>query len=158
MSLKEEKHYLEILGDELALAVGQAIWAFAKIEWLTYKYMKLLSKEDLGNLVEGLLFSKRIEVIKKLVNRIDKFDKEKTKVIKCLIEIAKLSEERNLIVHNPWQIWIDLEKKVFMTEIQKHSNPVKKLDLSQVNLFTEKTQKAASDLQEAIQPLIKGKW
>ena len=158
MSVQQEKDYLKTLGDELALAVGQAIWAFAKIEWLSYRYMKLLSKDDLDGLVDGLLFKKRIEVIKKLVIRIVGLDKEKAKVINCLNEISKLSEERNLIVHNPWQIWIDLEKEVFMTEIQKHSNPMKKLDLSEVNLFTDKTQKSASALQVAMQPLIKAKW
>lgn len=154
MSIQEEENFIETLSDELASALGRAIWAFAKIEWLTYKYMKKLSKEDLDVLVDGLLFSKRIEIIKRLVNRIDGFKNEKVESIKCLNEVSKLADERNLIVHNPWQIWIDFEKQDFMSEIHKHSNSSKKLDLSQVNLFTEKTQKVTSDLQQAMQPLV----
>jgi len=40
-------NYMATLENELCSALGQAIWAFSKIEGLTYEYMKTLSSEPL---------------------------------------------------------------------------------------------------------------
>ena len=51
-----EGHYLETLYKELALALGDAVWAFAGIEWLTYECLRRLSKDRLDELVGDLTF------------------------------------------------------------------------------------------------------
>jgi hypothetical protein len=38
--------------DELAKELGFAVWSFARIEKVSFKYLKLLAKEDLSGLIE----------------------------------------------------------------------------------------------------------
>jgi hypothetical protein len=155
MSVEQEKHYLEILGDELSLALGKAVWAFARIEWLTYEYMKKLSSDSLDMLMGDQMFKARIKLVKHLVLRIEGLEVEKIRAVACIDRAEKLADQRNTIVHNPWQIWIDFDREDFVTEIQKYTKREKKLDLTAVRSFTESAQQTASDLQDALGTLTR---
>ena len=61
-----KKHYLETLSEELSLALGEAVWAFAKIEWITYRYLKALSNDQLDVLMNGFAFRSRADTIRNL--------------------------------------------------------------------------------------------
>lgn len=150
MSVEQEKHYLEVLGDELSLALGHAVWAFARIEWLTYEYMRKLSSDSLDTLMGDQLFRARIKLIRQLVQRLEGCESEKQAALACIDRAEKLADQRNTIVHNPWQIWIDFERGDFVTEIKKYTNRQKTFDLSAIRAFTESAQQTASDLQDAL--------
>lgn len=153
MTINEERHYLDVLGDELALALGKAIWSFANIELLTYQYMKRLSRDELDVLMGDVSFVARTKVMKNLVLRTQAPQQAKDQAIKYIIKAEELAKDRNTIVHNPWSIWIDLDQRNFMTEIQKYTNRDKKFDLSKVRDFTARAQQVASDLTEALNAL-----
>ncbi len=150
MSIEQERHYLEVLGDELSLALGRAVWAFARIEWLTYEYMRKLSTDSLETLMGDQPFRVRIKLIKQLVQRLEGCENEKQTALSCIDRAERLADQRNTIVHNPWQIWIDFERRDFVTEIKKYTNQQKTFDLSAVRAFTESAQQTASDLQDAL--------
>jgi len=51
MAEEQNENYLETLSDELSLALRRAIWTFSKIEALTYEFIKVLSKDNLNDLL-----------------------------------------------------------------------------------------------------------
>ncbi|MGZ8262445.1 MAG: hypothetical protein ACXWTU_05715, partial [Methylotenera sp.] len=61
MGETQNQNYLEELSDELSIALGKAIWTFAKIEAVTYDYIKKLSKDDLNSLLGNQPISSRIK-------------------------------------------------------------------------------------------------
>lgn len=153
MSREEERHYLEVLGDDLSLAVGHAIWAFTRIEWLTYEYMKRLSRDELDVLMGYQSFRARTKVVRKLVLRSENTQAEKDQAINWIKLAEQLEKQRNTIVHNPWQIWVDFDRRDFMTEIQQYAKRDTKLDLAQVRAFTERAQDVASGLKDSLSAL-----
>ena len=154
--MNEKIHHLEELNNELSLALGKAVWAFAMIEKLMFEYMKQLSRDDLPDLIGYQSISKRIEIIKKLINRIEGLDSEKQQALNRIAQIQELSNSRNQIAHWPWLIWIDLEERVFKTEIQDLQNKNKApIDKKKIKEFTEKAGELASDLEIALIPLAK---
>jgi len=153
MSKEEERHYLEVLGDELSLAVGQAVWAFTRIEWLTYEYLKRLSRDELDVLMADQFFRARTKVMRKLILRSEKSQAEKDRAIDWIKQAEQLADQRNIIVHNPWQIWIDFARRDFMTEIQRYAKRDTTLDLAEVRAFTERAQEVASGLKDSLNTL-----
>ena len=149
-----DDNYLSGLNDELALALGHAVWAFAQIEWVTYEYMKELSNDSLDELMGDQLFKARVRLIRHLIDRVEDKASEKRVAISAIDQAEKLADRRNTIVHNPWQIWIDLDRRGFMTEIQKYNKREKKLDLKAVSLFAEEALQTSKDLQSALRALI----
>jgi hypothetical protein len=123
------------------------------IEGLTYRYMKSLSSEPLDTLMGDQLFKARIKLIKHLVERIKGKDEEKGRALRYIQKAEKLAETRNVIAHNPWQIWIDFERDDFRTEIQKYTKKEKTFDLTAVRKFTEDAREAASGLEYALSAL-----
>jgi hypothetical protein len=67
--MSEVKNNLEALRDALALKLGNAIWSFSRIEWMTYEYIKLMADDRLLELVGDQSFASRIGILKKLVAR-----------------------------------------------------------------------------------------
>lgn len=153
MSTDAEPHYLEVLYKELALALGDAVWAFARIEWLIYEYIGLLSTDRVDELVGDLNFRPRTSILKRIVERLDTIPEKKERTLTAIKEAEKLADKRNIIVHNPWRIWIDLDAKKFMTEIQKYSNQDKKLDLNELRQFVESAVKIETELKESLNAL-----
>lgn len=152
MNTSPGSNYLDDLSDELALALGQAVWAFARIEWLTYEYMKTLSTDSLDELMGDQFFKSRVRLIRQLVDRVGSKNAKVT-AIAAIDHAERLADRRNILVHNPWQIWVDLERRNFMTEIQKYNKRERKLDLSAVKQFTKEAMQAAQDLQSALSAL-----
>lgn len=132
MSVDSEPHYLDTLHKELALALGDAVWAFARIEWLTYKYIRRLSPGRVDELVGDLNFRPRISILRRIVKRRDTSNGKKERALSAIKEAEGLSEKRNIIVHNPWQIWINIDTEKFMTQIEKYSNSENNVDLSEL--------------------------
>ncbi len=154
MQSKEEKPYLELLDDELSLALGRAVRAFSEIEVITYAYMRHLSKDSLHELMNGQSFQARIKLIEKLIQRLDVRGADKETALACIDRAHKLADDRNTIAHNPWQIYIDFDRRDLVAEIKKYTNQNKKLGLSDVRAFTVKAQSIAEDLKDALHALV----
>ncbi|MES2499761.1 MAG: hypothetical protein V4570_04440 [Pseudomonadota bacterium] len=156
---ESNENYLETLNDELSLALGQAIWTFAKAEAITYEYINALSKDNLNELLGRQTFNARVDLVLKLILRIENLDNEKTKAQAAINKLKSLINRRNMIAHNPWLIWVDLEQEVFMTEIHDASKPMDKqntdktLNLEKIKQFTQETQEIVLELKQALTPL-----
>lgn len=149
----EEPHFLETLHRELALALGNAVWAFARIEWFTYESLGRHSPGRVDELVGDVNFRPRVAILRRMVERKKSAPDKKARALAAIKAAESLSEERNIIVHNPWQIWIDLDAEEFMTEIQKYTKPEKSVDLAKLKAFTEKCGAAEVELKEALNAL-----
>jgi hypothetical protein len=150
---EDTSNYLETLYKDLALALGDAVWAFARIEWLTYEWLGRLSKDALDELVEDMTFRPRIELLCRLVNRRHASQDAKSAAVAALKVAGDLAGRRNTIVHNPWRIWVDLEARAFMTEIQKYGSSERKVDLVQLRTFTDECGRVEATLKEALNAL-----
>lgn len=151
--LDSEPHYLEVLYRDLALALGNAVWAFARIEWLVYEFLGRLSKYHVDELVGEVAFRPRCSILRRLVERRASTPESKDRALRAIQETEKLAERRNIIVHNPWSIWIDLNAREFMTEIQKYSNRSSKVDLNELKRFTQSAAKVERELKESLNGL-----
>ena len=153
---KTNQHHLEELSDELSLALGEAVWAFARIEKLIFEYIEKLARDDLNDLIGYQPITKRIEIIKKLIIRIEGLGNEKKHALSNLEKALKLSKSRNKIAHNPWLIWVDLDKKIIKTEIHEiHNKDSVPIDLIKMRKFTADAERVASDLKDSLIPLVK---
>jgi hypothetical protein len=149
-----ERHYLVSLYHDLAVTLGDAVWAFAKIEWLTYEALNQLSVDHkLGEIVGDVAFKSRTAMLKRLIERKNVDAERKERAFDAIKVVDRLADNRNVIVHNPWRVWVDLDKKDFMTEIQKYANPARKFDLSQLRLFVDQATVAEINLREAFRAL-----
>ena len=144
---------MDSLNRDLALALGDAVWAFARIEWLTYELLDWLSADHIDELVGDLSFRNRTAILTRMVDRREGDAQTKQRARTAIDKAEKLSEKRNIIVHNPWRIWIDLDAKEFMTEIQKYSNKGKKIDLTELRLFAETAGEVELELKESLRAL-----
>lgn len=148
-----EPHYLEVLYRDLALALGNAVWAFARIEWRTYEYLRRLSRDHLDEVVGDVAFRVRCSILRRLVERTTQAAEIQERALRAIREIEKLADRRNVIVHNPWSIWIDLDAGDFMTKIQKYSNRQNAVDLDQIKRFTAAAEAAERELRAALNAL-----
>jgi hypothetical protein len=144
---------LNQMGAELSMALGSAIWAFAQIEKLTYEFIAKQYADSIDDLIGELSFRSRTKILRKIIKEKKPSSDKLNRVIKAINEANKLSEERNIIVHNPWKIWIDLDEKEFKTEIQKHTQPEKKLDLNQLLEFAAKANAVETKLRFSLNAL-----
>lgn len=149
----EQPDSLETLHKDLALALGDAVWAFARIEWLTYESLRKLSKDRIDELVGDVNFRPRTAILRRMVERIGSTPAKKNRALAAIAKTSALAERRNTIVHNPWQIWIDLDTEKFMTEIQKYTSPDKTIDLGQLKAFVEECHKTETELRQALNAL-----
>jgi len=145
--------FLETLHKELALALGDAVWAFARIEWVVHDYLQRLSKDRLNELLGDLTFRPRANVLRRLVEHSKAPHATKERALSAISQAEGLADRRNVIVHNPWSIWIDLDAKEFMHQIQKYSNPNKKIDLKQLKEFASECERVEQTLNESLSVL-----
>lgn len=150
IKMNGECHYLETLYKELALALGDAVWAFARIEWLTYEYLRRLSKDRLDELVGDLTFSNRTAILCRIVDARNSSPENKERALKAIKAAKDLSEKRNIIVHNPWRIWVDLDSEEFMMQIEKYSKRDKAVDLDELRRFTKLAGEVETELKESL--------
>ena len=156
----EEKNYLDTLSDDLSRKLGRAVWSFARIEWLTYRYVKALSEDDLPALLNDFLsltdsngFTARTKILKILIRRSGADSQTIEAAVKLVNKAATLAERRNIIVHNPWQIGIDLDKKEFVSEIWQHTKPEPRLSEDDIVAFAADAQKVETDLEASLSAL-----
>jgi hypothetical protein len=148
-----EPNYLETLYKDLALALGDAVWAFARVEYLVYEYLGHLSSDRVDELVGDMNFRARANILKKLIERRSTGKGKLDRALSALQKAESLGDRRNIIVHNPWRIWVDLDAKKFMTEIQKYSNRNKKINLNDLRQFAEDAGAVEEELREALNAL-----
>lgn len=153
MALPESPHFLETLHTELALVLGNAIWAFARIEWQTYERLRLHSRDGLHEIMGELGFRQRISIMKRLVERLHPEPVTLKRITDAIGVVEKLSEKRNLIVHNPWRLWIDMESEKIMTHIEKYAQPGKAMSLVELRKFALDCDLAETELREALNSL-----
>ena len=91
-------------------------------------------------------------MLRRLVERKSKKKGAPAAIRKLLTEAEKLAERRNVIVHNPWSIWIDLDAEEFMTQIQRYSDRKNKVDLEQLREFT----RSCGDLEKRLKEALRG--
>jgi len=154
MAAKSPKeHYLDTLYKDLALALGDAVWAFAKIEWLTYERLRRLSGVRLDEWVGGINFRPRTAILRSIIEGRDAPTQAKKRALAAIKAAEDLAEQRNIIVHNPWSIWVDLDAGEFMTEIQRYAGRGKSIDLKQLSSFTDSCLKVETEMREALNAL-----
>lgn len=153
MNSDTDPHCLEVLYKDLALALGDAVWAFARIEWVVHEDLGRLSVDRVDQLVGDLAFRARTSILIRIVERRDTSAEARARALNSIKEAEKLADKRNIIVHNPWRIWIDLNAKEFMTEIQKYSNRDRKVDLNELRQFAKTAGKIERELKESLSAL-----
>lgn len=141
---------LHALNSELALALGEAIWAFSMVERQTYKYLRNLSSEPLDELMADQPFKVRIRLIRHLVDRLEGQEEAKARAVRYLDEAEKLAVTRNLLAHNPWQVWINFEQSAFKSAVKKITNEKKSIELEKVREFRDAAGELASNLEELL--------
>jgi hypothetical protein len=153
ITMTKKKHALEELVDELSLALGEAVWAFARIERTTYSYLKALSTDSLDVLMAGVMLRGRLQVMEHLIARANGKDSMRQLALKCVDRIDKLSNKRNLFVHNPWMTSIDLDRNTFVSEIEKITDDTKRMSLAELRQFTIDCTQLNEDLHNALSEL-----
>lgn len=150
----EEPHFLDTLHRDLALALGQAIWAFARLEWLTCKWIGHLTRNGVDELVVDLGFEVRAKMLKRwLRQHTDQTKQAEVEAIATLLnQGSKLAERRNVIVHNPWSVWIDFDANDFKMAIEKYGDKENKVNLDELREFT----KACGDLEQQLRTALHG--
>jgi len=143
-------HALLAQNAELAQALGEAIWAFSMVERLTYRYLRKLSSEPLDELMADQPFKGRVRLIRHLVDRLQGQEEAKVRAKRYLDESEKLAATRNLLAHNPWQVWIDFEQSVFKSAVKKITNEKKSIDLEKVRAFRDDAGELASNLEHLL--------
>ena len=151
--MSAEPHFLETLYKDLALALGDAVWAFARIEWLVSEYLAHLSSDRIDELVGDMNFRPRANVLRRLIERRGSATAKLERALLALQAAGNLADRRNNIVHNPWRIWVDLDAKEFMTEIHKYSDRSKRIDLKALRQFVADADAIEKELREALSAL-----
>lgn len=133
--------------------LGDAVWSFARIEWLTYRCLRSLSRDRLDELVGDLNFHNRTMILRRLVDAKTSTQSKKERAYKAIKAAEDLSNRRNIIVHNPWQIWVDLDSEQLMTQIEKYSLRDKTVDLDGLREFKKQAGEVEAELKEAVNAL-----
>jgi len=155
--MSDEEHFLIKQTKELALPLGEAIWAFSRIERMSFTYLKALSTEPLDKFMEGVSLRGRLSVIAHLVDRIEGKDEAKALALKCIKSATSLSNTRNLIAHNPWAITVDFDKNQFLYNIEKITKKSINVDLQGLKNFTEECETLYDDFETALVTFITNK-
>lgn len=145
-----EKHFLEQLGQELTEKLGDAIWSFAKIERLTYEYLRVLGGQESLVLAGHQNFVPRLNALKRLIEVKELKADASARVLELLAQAETLAKKRNAIAHNPWQIYIDLERMDFVSEIIKYMNQEERIDRAGLEAFTKESDKVGKDLESLL--------
>jgi len=147
-----EESYLESLHRDLALAIGNAIWGFAKIEWAVTASLGRAGG-NLDHILAELSFRQRTSILKKILPELGLNPETQTAIADCINHFERLSERRNLIAHNPWMIWLDSDAREIMTEIQHYTQQKKKLDLTSLRNFSTECAEALRRFESAANAL-----
>lgn len=141
---------IDELEERLSLALGRAVWAFARIELESYKYLRFLSREPLDEFMANNGLGARLKIVRELIKRIPQKEPEKARALQCWTRAEKLSKTRNLFAHNPWRISIDFQANDFRSEIWTSWAEKGNLDLPKLVMFTEEAAQLAAELQELL--------
>lgn len=145
--------YLDELYQELSGLLGEAVWAFSRIEWLTYEFVGHLTDEGVAQLLDGVSFRSRTSMLKKLVNRGEWDRSVKDEAVAALKVVNKLSEDRNVFVHNPWKVYVDFDKREFEGELRKYTDERKAVRKEELRQFIESCKEAQERLENAFKAL-----
>jgi hypothetical protein len=138
------------LEEKLSLALGRAVWAFARVELESYNYLRLLARDSIDRFMANHSLSARLKVVRELIKRLPGNESEKAKALECWSRAERLSRTRNIIAHNPWRISLDFEAKGFRSEIWTSWAEKGNLDLPRLEAFAEETAGLAAELQQLL--------
>lgn len=139
--------------DEWHGLIGRAIVACCEIELITYKYLTYLPSENIFEVVADLSFTKRVNLICKLVEDKPLSEELRNNFLHLLNKSKKMSEIRNIIVHNPLQVsfYENENGGIFVRpEIQTIRKKQKILDLNDIRIFAVEVEKLSSDLHVVV--------
>jgi len=140
--------------DEWHSLIGRSIVACGDIELVSYKCLTYLPSEDIIEIVADLAFTKRIDLICKLIEDKPIPQEIKSDFIDLLAKAKKTAETRNIIAHNPLQVSVYEHEKsgdLFVCpEIQTIRKKNKILRLQDMREFTAKVEELSSDLQAVV--------
>lgn len=125
------------------------MWSFSRIEWLSYKFIGQLSTESIDELLGGVSFRARMSILKQLLGRIEGNEEQIEEAVSAINEAVKLSERRNIFVHNPWRVYVDFDNKDFVGEFQKYTDEKKKVSRKELETFISESKASQSRLEAA---------
>lgn len=86
-----------------AQAIGGVFLNFGLLEFISYRFVEILSNDVmLRDVAIEMQFARRIQLIKKLIERSTWTNEEKLEALQLWGEAAKASEIRNTVAHNPF--------------------------------------------------------
>ena len=136
--------------DEWSLLVGQSILHFCDIERITFVILEKLPSEPIDASAINLRFAQRVELILSILSHKDIPSEIAEKMSALLTHAQKLSETRNLIVHNPLYLtgYID-EKGKLQPLIYKKTGKQKSINYEDLEKVTMSIEKLTGELYEA---------
>lgn len=149
MTESSAEDYLEELYKELAAMLGEAVWAFSRIEWRSYEFIGQLSNERLDQLMGRIGFSARISILEQLLDRSEADTELKEEATSALQEALKLAGRRNLLIHNPWRVYVDFDSHEFQGEFQKYTDDQKNLSREELGKFIKDCRASQARLEAA---------
>ena len=67
--------------------------------------------------------------------------------------MGKLSERRNIFVHNPWKVYVDFDKREFEGELRQYTDSSKAVRKEEFEQFIDECKRAQQRLQDAFRAL-----
>src|SRR5260221_1793336 len=88
--------------DAFAGMIGGLLLNFGALEFLSYRWVEILSTDPIArDLAIDMLLGKRIELIKRLVERCAWPEDKKAEAVSLWNDVVKLTKLRNKVAHNP---------------------------------------------------------
>jgi hypothetical protein len=124
-------------GQELAFDLGEAVWMFAKLESVTFEYLRVLSEDRLDLAMKNVMLDGRLLMVTELVKR-SSFNAAPMKdiALAALSDLRALIPQRNMIVHNPWDVWFDAEEVGFRADIDRLPERKKTIARDEIQRFS----------------------
>jgi len=153
----ETDNFEQVL-NEWSHLVGYSILHFCDIERLTLLILKNLPTEPIDAAALNLRFAQRVELILSILSNKDIPSETKAKLTDLLKRAKKLSETRNLIVHNPlYFTGYEDEEGNIQPLIHKRSGKEKAINFEDLTEFSKTLETVTYELFETwsdCEPLV----
>jgi hypothetical protein len=146
---------LHDFGKTLAFELGEAVWMFAKLESITFEYLRVLSDDGLDLKMSNVPTDSRLLMIAELAKRSDfGNDAMKQLSLSALSRMKALAPQRNTIVHNPWDVWFDAEAMGFEADIDRLPERKKTIAREELQRFTKQCVDVYEELANALSHFV----
>ena len=149
---------IQIEIEEWQKLIGRAIIASGEIELVTYKCLTFLPTENIFEVVADLPFSKRIDLICRLIEDKPLSKELRDNFLKLLNEGKEMAVTRNLIAHNPMQISV-FENEITgdmraMPEIVARRKNKKLIRIKDMRKFTSEVERVSLGIHALLGQVI----